>query len=171
MNIKNRKVIIVTAIFFSIGVLGILPTLAHAKPPDEWVCASSYEITIGSYYSGTISDTYTNDGQYLVGKCFVYFLINHYEILFDFSNNHYKQVIIDATTSSWGYYGNFYLFAYYTTGSPVLLGTFSPGNTKTYNLERSRVLDKIGLVYFHPWMPYQVIVYVDLINVLWTYIY
>ncbi len=169
MNIKNRKLIFVTTLLFSISILGILPTLAHAKPPDEWVVASSYDITLGYYYSGTISDTYTDNSQYLVGNCFWFWTANSYEIIFDFGNSHFRRVVIDATTDPLGASGTFKLVAYYTTGSPVQLGTFSPGYKKYYTLDYTRVLDKIGLEYWQSGVFGQRRVYVDQINALWTY--
>lgn len=173
MNFKIRKIIFVTTLLFSISILGILPTLAHAKPPDEWIVASSYDITLGSHYSGTISDTYTDNSQYLVGNCYYWWFwfqcSNSYEIIFDFGNSHYKRVVIDATTDVLGYNGLFKLVAYYTTGSPVQLGVFDPGYKQYYTLDYTRVLDKIGLEYWQSGVFGQRRVYVDQINALWTY--
>ena len=173
MNIKNKKLIFVTTLLFSFSILGILPTLAHAKPLDEWVCASSYDIIIGDHYSGTISDTYTNNGYYLVGACFYtgfwIFSANAYEIKFDFGNSHYKQVVIEAKTDYLGTSGIFILYAYYTTGNRVYLGEVDKDTIVYKSLDYTRVLDKIGLEYWQDGVPGQRAVGVDLIKALWTY--
>lgn len=171
MNIKNNKLIFVTTLLFSISILGILPTLARSYLPDEWVVASDYDITSGDYYYGTLSDTYTDNNVYLIGDCFwtwYPYHANEFKILFDFYNSHYKQVVIDASTDILGSDGKFYLVAYYTTGNPVDLGQFSPGTKKYYNLDQTRVLDKIGLEYRQVGTPWQRTVYIDQINALWT---
>jgi len=171
MNIKNRKLIFFTTLLFSISILGILPTLAHAYPPDEWIAASDYDITYGSYRSGTLADTYTDNSAYLGGYCYhIWFMaFNGYEITFDFDNCHYKRVVIDATTDPLGHDGTFKLVAYYTTGSPVQLGCFDPGEKQYYTLDYTRSLNKIGLEYWQNGVWGQRSVYVDQINALWTY--
>lgn len=176
----KKHMIISIVVFFVI--LSIFPAFIAAKPiprrpPDEWVVASDYDITLGYYVSGEISDTYYNDGQYLVGKCvylvypFEPYFYNTFSITFDFSNEHYKQVKLEATVDFLGD-GNFCVDAVYTSGSPrrVRLGCFSPGSTShTFSVNHNRVLDEIILEYLETGHVGQRFIYIDQIMALWTW--
>ncbi len=144
------------------------------KPPDEWVVASDHDITWGWHSSGDTSDTYYNDGEFLVGNA-VYNPLgggqNSFSIDFDFSNEHYKQVKVEAKTDIFGYDGEFKVYAHFTVGDSDYLGCFGPGSdTHTFTVDKNRVLNKIRVDYWQEGTLLQRKIYIDLINALWTWI-
>ncbi|KKL78671.1 hypothetical protein LCGC14_2022510 [marine sediment metagenome] len=171
---------VITSIVIFFTILSIFPAFIAAKPirwgpPDEWMVADSYHLEDGSYYDGALSDTYSNNGAWLIFTC-TYTAVppeysNTFEVEFDFSNSNYKKVKLEADTDQDGRDGSFYVEAVYTTGDPVRLGTFSPDDvTVYYNLNKNLVLDKIILGYLQNDVEGQRAVFIDEIRALWTYV-
>ncbi len=165
MKQKVKYILITSALV--LATFCFLSPRTIAGYPDRWVVASSHKITLGYPHSGTIRDTYYNDGEYLVGKCLWLWTANSFKIKFDFSNDHYKRVRVDATTDPLGYDGLFCVDAVYTTGK-VRLGCFSPGYTGYFTTDSSKVLDKVIVEYSQTGVWGQRKVYIDEIRALWT---
>ncbi len=90
----------ITSIVIFFTILSIFPAFIAAKPirwgpPDEWMVADSYDIIDGSYEEGELSDTYSNNGAWLLCTC-TYTAVppeyqNSFEVEFDFILNKIKQ--------------------------------------------------------------------------------
>ena len=134
------------------------PILVEASPPpiiDYY--ANSYQIAAGSYYSGTLSDTRTNNEAFLTVKASWWWFIGFFfdaDIYFDFTNRVYDAVIVDIADNAPG--TNMMVHVYYTTGSPdhfpVGAGDWPNGwlsdGLYEFTLD-SRVVDRVLINFFY----------------------
>ncbi|MHA2009684.1 MAG: hypothetical protein ACXACY_07000 [Candidatus Hodarchaeales archaeon] len=174
---KKHMIISILVFFVTLSFFTAF-VVAAPKPrgyPDQWLPASDYDITTGDYYYGLLSDTFTNDGNNLAGKCYYvatpWIVFNAFEIEFDFYDSHYRKVRLEGNTDILGISGEFGVYAVYTSGSPrkVYLGVFNPGTaTRYFTIDRHKVLDKIIVDYLQFDVYGIRVIYFDEIRALWT---
>ena len=139
-------------------------------PTSEWVvCPHWAEIRIGTYYIGTEYAHQFDDQYYFGANCVTAWIVIGWiyksELAFDFDNTHASYVRLQAYISIGG---TFKVYAEYTTGSPVYLGSFTSGtSTHYFALDSNKIIDKISIKY-DAWnlLWYSVHVDVDWIQIL-----
>jgi len=138
---------------------------ANARPPDEWVVASSYTYDYCIYVSGTIEDTYHADGDTLD------FFSQNYagQVDFEFGNLHAKQVKLKVAGYG-GWFERFDLWIYYTDTTYKRYNGVSEGSIRYYTIDYLKVVDFIRIGYYSGWFMPTARFKIDLINILWTWV-
>lgn len=134
---------------------------AKAEIPDEWVIASSYSNSHGSYSGGSLSYTSSVDGNTLDWNPD---WLGIAEIKFEFGNYHYKQAKIYLTegVGLWAQQ----IKVVYTDGS-YSSGSFWLDTTYYLNLNMNKIVDYV-LVRSAGFMDPRDIMAVDMLRLLWT---
>ena len=165
MKKTDKKIICYISMIGILTCMSLLIGIQFAKAgfPDEWIVASSFSYYHCEHDSGTIEDTYYNDGEYLT------FYSDDWQIMWSyyyFGSIHAKSLKIDATYSG-GIFAFMTLYVYYTTGNPQ---TFSfPAGFKQVTLDSNRYLYRIAIKFdigYFVWWGYQ---NTDYISVLATF--
>ncbi len=146
---------------------GIIPTIAYSgpiegpppPPPPQYIKPTSYDIyTGGSYYSGSLSSVYSNDGNYLIAKAgWFWFIVYSFQVTidFDFVNTKCNKIKVDIADNAPNY--NMLVHVSYTTGPgerfPSGAGEWPNGwlndGYYVFSIDGSRFLDHITIQFYH----------------------
>jgi hypothetical protein len=129
--------------------------------PDQWVTASDYSNSKGSYDDGELSDTHYVNGETLDWSPNSNGVA---EIKFEFGNYHFKEAKVHLTegVGLWGQY----IKVVYTDGSDTS-GSFWLGTTYYLDLNHHKVVDYV-LVGCSGFIDLRDIMAVDMLRLLWT---
>ncbi|MBA7530344.1 hypothetical protein ES705_22547 [subsurface metagenome] len=142
-------------VFFCLIVICCLPILALARlppeppPPSPYSFPYTYTKEHGTVTGGYIWWVHIDDGNTFDLRAFVYgFLSWVYivDISFYFTPHKCSKLYLDYSDNSIFTGGSANIYAWYTTGSPDFLGSFSEGSY-TIDLDPNRELVKI----IFPW--------------------